>query len=137
MNTITVETIVQKNIQDVWDMWTTPSHIEKWNYASEDWECPYAENDVTVHGRFLLRMSAKDGSASFDFTGTYTTVIPLVLIAYTMDDGREASVAFTKISETETKVTETFEPETENSHEMQYNGWNAILTNFKLYAEQH
>jgi hypothetical protein len=32
-------------------------------------------------------------------------------------------------------VSITFDPETENSIELQKNGWQLILNNFKLYAE--
>jgi hypothetical protein len=35
----------------------------------------------------------------------------------------------------QTEVTVTFDPETENSIELQRNGWQAILDNFKKYAE--
>jgi hypothetical protein len=33
------------------------------------------------------------------------------------------------------KIVESFEPENENSEEMQRSGWQAILDNFKKYVE--
>ncbi len=130
-----VETVVNATLSKVWEAWTTPLHIQNWNFASSDWECPYAENDLKVGGKFVFRMSAKDGSASFDFNGIYTEITPLTFIAYTIEGGRKVSVTFEKVSDTETKVIETFEPENENSLELQRSGWQSIINNFKQYVE--
>lgn len=132
---ITVEATILAPVEKVWELWTTPHHIMKWNNASEDWHTPHAENDLRVGGRFVSRMAAKDGSMSFDFGGTYDQVKTNELIAYTMDDGRKTSVVFTKKGN-QTYVSETFDAEGENSIEMQRAGWQAILNNFKKYAEQ-
>jgi uncharacterized protein YndB with AHSA1/START domain len=51
-----------------------------------------------------------------------------------MDDGRKAIIIFAA-EDQKTVVTETFEPENENSREMQCQGWQAILDQFKRYAE--
>ena len=135
MKPITVETTINADIQKVWNMWTMPEHITKWNYASDDWECPRAENDLQVGGIFSSTMAAKDGSASFDFAGTYTDVVPLASLAYTFGD-RTAHVSFTQ-QEDGVHVVETFDPETENPEEMQRTGWQSILNNFKNYVETH
>ncbi len=131
---ITVETIVKAPIEKVWNCWITPAHIKQWNNASPDWHTPAAENDLREGGRFSFTMAAKDGSFSFDFGGTYDMVILHERIAYTMDDGRMAEVLFTA-NGNETIISETFEPESENSLEMQQAGWQAILDNFKRYTE--
>ncbi|MGI0016473.1 MAG: SRPBCC domain-containing protein, partial [Nitrososphaera sp.] len=75
-----------------------------------------------------------DGSASFDFSGTYTSVKPNTEIAYTLDDGRTVTVTFTP-KNNQTKIVEAFEAETMHSLEMQRGGWQAILDNFKKYVE--
>ena len=49
---------------------------------------------------------------------------------YTMGDGRKATVSFSGIGN-QTKVIEIFEAETENSVELQREGWQAILNSFK------
>ena len=140
MNTITVQVIINAPIEKVWKYWNDPEHITKWAFASDDWESPHAENDLQNNGRFLTRMAAKDGSMSFDLTGTYTNVKPMEIIEYIMDKssgeevGRNVSISFESIGET-TKVTETFDPEHENPEEMQRAGWQAILENFKKYVE--
>ena len=135
MNTITVETVVDQPVERVWIFWTEPGHIEEWNHASDDWECSYAENDLQAGGTFSSTMGAIDGSISFDFSGIYSEVVPLQKISYTLGDGRRVTITFEDLSDTSTKVTETFGPETENSHEIQRAGWQAILDNFKAHAE--
>lgn len=138
MKSITVETIVHSDSEKVWNFWTDPMHIEKWNYASPDWECPHAENDVRVGGRFVFTMRAKDGSSSFDFAGRYTEVTPFSLLSYTLDgdDGRKVAVRFLKM-EKGIHIAETFELESINSEELQRAGWRAILNNFKQHTEMH
>jgi uncharacterized protein YndB with AHSA1/START domain len=131
---ITVETTIKAPVEKVWKLWTSPEHIVKWNNASPDWHTPKAENDVKAGGKFNIRMEAKDGSSGFDFSGVYDVVKPFERIEYTMGDGRKVKITFTTTGNT-TKVIETFEAETENSIEMQKNGWQSILDNFKKYSE--
>lgn len=135
MTPITVETIVKKPVAEVWQSWTKPEHIVNWNQASSDWHCPKASNDLKVGGKFSATMEAKDGSSSFDFEGTYTLVEDLKRIEYVMVDGRKVQVVFESLGKTATKVTETFDPETENTPELQRSGWQAIMDNFKNYTE--
>lgn len=136
MTPITIQTLVKAPLNKVWEAWNEPKHITNWAFASDDWEAPAANNDLRVSGRFKTTMSAKDKSASFDFTGTYTAVKEKELIEYTMDgdDQRHVKVTFEETPEG-VLVTETFDPETENSEELQRNGWQAILDNFKKHAE--
>jgi uncharacterized protein YndB with AHSA1/START domain len=130
---ITVEATVDAPIEKAWEVFTTPKHVMAWNQASPDWHCPKAENDLRVGGRFSYTMAAKDGSFSFDFMGTYTEVVEHSYIAYTMGDGRTAELTFTEEGD-RTLVVETFEPETENTHELQRGGWQAILDSYATYA---
>jgi uncharacterized protein YndB with AHSA1/START domain len=138
MNTtkITVETIIAADSKKVWDFWTSPEHITKWNFASDDWHCPKAENDLRVGGKLRSRMEAKDGSFGFDFEAIYDEIIDQKKITYTMPDGRQATTDFEHL-DGKTKVTTTFDAETENSVEMQRAGWQAILDNFKKYVESN
>lgn len=129
---IIVETTVQAPVEKVWEYWTEPTHITKWNTASEDWHTPYAENDLKVGGKFLSRMEAKDGSFGFDFGGVYDDVRLNEGIGYTLEDGRKVTINFIRQGE-ETKVIETFDAENSNPIEMQEAGWQAILENFKKY----
>ena len=132
---ITVSTSVNAAPDKVWEFWTTPEHIEKWNNASEDWHTPHAEVDLKPGGKFLSRMEAKDGSFGFDFTGTYEEIEKEQRITYSMEDGRYVEIIFIKKSDSETEVVETFDTENENSPELQRQGWQAILNNFKAYTE--
>ena len=130
---ITVSIKVKGSIEQIWDYFTNPEHIIHWNFASEDWHCPSAINDLFVEGRFSWRMEAKDGSFGFDFTGRYTNIVEHQLIEYRMDDDRFVSVQFIERAEG-VELVETFEAETENSIELQTMGWQAILDNFKKYC---
>ena len=132
---ITVEVNVDAGIEKVWDYWTLPEHIEHWNFASDDWECPFAENDLMPGGAFSYKMAAKDGSMEFQFEGIYDEVIPHELIQYTLGDGRKVRVEFQSKGKT-THVIETFEPEEVNTLELQRTGWQAILDNFRKYLEE-
>lgn len=131
---ITVSATVKSDIHDVWDTWTKPKHIEKWNSPSPDWHTPKAENDLKKRGRFSSRMEAKDGSFGFDFGGIYDEVVPNQKINYTIDDGRKVEINFEQVNDG-VLVTEVFEPENQNSMDMQQQGWQAILDNFKSYVE--
>jgi uncharacterized protein YndB with AHSA1/START domain len=133
---ITVQTIVNAPVAKVWECWSKPEHVTGWAFASEDWEAPAVENDLRVGGKFKTVMAAKDKSMSFDFTGTYTAVKENELIEYDMDDGRSVKVKFEN-TPSGVKVIETFDPENQNSFEMQRSGWQAILDNFKKYVQDH
>jgi uncharacterized protein YndB with AHSA1/START domain len=133
---ITISATVNAPIEKVWNYWSSPEHITKWCQASDDWHAPFAENDLREGGKFLTTMAAKDGSFSFDFGGEYTKVEEHRTIEYTMSDGRKVSTEFTANGNT-TEIVETFDPEDTNSVEMQKNGWQAILDNFKKYTENN
>jgi len=133
---ITVETVVNAPLEKVWQYWTEPQHITNWNFATDEWHSPYAENNLSVGGTFKSTMAAKDGSMSFDFGGTYTKVEANKLLAYTMDDDRTVVVEFTP-TENGVHVKEVFDAEETHSAELQQQGWQAILNNFKNYTETH
>ena len=127
---ITIEADIKADPQKVWDCWTLPEHITHWNFASDDWKCPYARNDLRVGGIYMARMEAKDGSFGFDFEAVYDEIIEYKKITYTMGDGRQATTNFEQKGDT-THVSTVFDAESSNSIEMQKNGWQAILNNFK------
>ncbi|SHM79054.1 SRPBCC family protein [Flavobacterium saccharophilum] len=131
---ITVQNTINASIEKVWNFWTLPEHITKWSFASPDWHTPFAENDLKEGGKFKSTMAAKDGSMSFDFEGEYTLVKQNEAIEYVMADGRKVEITF-KETPNGVEVIESFDPETQNPEEMQRGGWQAILDNFKSYAE--
>lgn len=135
-NPITVQTTINAPISKVWDFYNNPKHIVNWAFASEDWEAPAAENDVQVGGKFKIAMAAKDKSASFDFEGVYTTVKEYDTVEYDIADGRHVKVTFRELPEG-VQVTTTFDPENDNTEELQRAGWQAIADNFKKYVESN
>lgn len=134
-NKITIQTEVNASVKQVWEIWSEPKHIMRWNNASDDWHTPRAENDLRTGGNFSFTMAAKDGSFSFDFGGTYTEVKIFEKIEYKLEDDRMVEVHFIKLNDGVTQIVERFDPETENPREMQEQGWQAILNNFKKYTE--
>ena len=133
---IFVHTTINATSNKVWDYFTQPEHILNWNNASDEWHTPHAVNDLKVGGKFHLRMEAKDGSSGFDFEGHYTHVKLEEDIAYTLVDSRKVNIHFEKVEEG-IKITESFEAETDHSTELQKQGWQAILNNFKKYTENN
>ncbi len=131
---ITVETLIDAPVAQVWETFTQPEHIINWNFASEDWCSPKAENDLQVGGKFSLRMEAKDGSFGFDFEGTYTEVKEYELVVYKLADDRTVRIEF-NIKDEKTHVKEVFGAEDTNPVELQQKGWQSILNNFKKYTE--
>lgn len=132
---ITVQTMVNAPVEKVWEYWSAPEHITRWNSASEDWHTPRAENDLRTGGTFSSRMESRDGSMGFDFGGVYDEVKVHETISYTMGDGRQVRVVFDGRNG-ETAITETFDAESTHPVDMQRAGWQAILDNFKKYVEQ-
>ena len=130
---ITIQATISANKLKVWNYYTQPEHITKWNFADPSWHCPSASNDLKIGGRYIARMEAKDGSFGFDFEAVYTEILEGEKFTYEFG-GRFSTVEF-KGTNGRTVVTITFDPETENSIELQRNGWQAILNNFKKYTE--
>ncbi|MCC6720969.1 MAG: SRPBCC domain-containing protein [Bacteroidia bacterium] len=133
---ITIKAVIESDINKVWEYYTDPVHITKWNFASNDWECPTASVDLRVGGKMNSRMQAKDGSFGFDFEATYTEIILFEKIAYLIPDGRNVNINF-NTNGNNTEVVLIFDAETINSLELQQKGWQAILDNFKNYTENN
>ncbi|MCB1341194.1 MAG: SRPBCC family protein [Pseudooceanicola sp.] len=135
--TIRIETLVDAPLDTVWTAYTDPAHITRWNFASDDWCCPSAENDLRVGGTYKARMEAKDKSFGFgfDFGAVYEEVAPKERLVYIIGDGRRVQVDFTPESGG-VRVTTTFEAEGVHPVEMQRDGWQAILDNFGRHAEK-
>ncbi|MCG9912202.1 MAG: SRPBCC domain-containing protein [Flavobacteriales bacterium] len=130
---VTIRATVLADKQKVWEYYTQPEHITRWNFADRSWHCPAATNDMKTGGRYVARMEAKDGSFGFDFDAVYTEINPGESFTYEFG-GRLATVGFVETNG-QTEVTISFEPENENPIELQRNGWQAILDNFKKYTE--
>lgn len=133
-NKITIAATVNADAKKVWNYYTQPEHITQWNFADPSWHCPSASNDMRPGGKYSARMEAIDGSFGFDFEAIYDEIIDGKSFTYTIPDGRQVSVTF-NADGNKTAVTVTFDAENQNSPEMQKNGWQAILNNFKSYTE--
>ncbi|WP_264210692.1 SRPBCC family protein [Leisingera thetidis] len=131
---ITIGTTIDAPIDRVWQAYTTPADITRWNFASDDWCCPSAEADLKLGGKYKARMEAKDGSFGFEFEAVYEELAPNKALTLAMTDGRKARTTFASAGG-KTKVATTFDAEEQNPLEMQRDGWQAILNNFRAYLE--
>jgi PhnB protein len=131
---IAVSAHVKADLERTWFSYTDPRCITRWNFASPVWHCPRAENDLKAGGSFSYRMESREGKAGFDFSGVYEAVVMKAYIAYRMNAARAAKVLFHPYPGG-VLVTVIFDPESENSMELQRGGWQAILDNFKAFAE--
>lgn len=132
---ITIQADVKATMENVWASWNEPEHVVKWNTADESWHTPKAENDFRVGGSFCYRMEAKDGSMGFDFEGVYEDIKEKAYIATRLGDNRSVKTTFTQ-KDGYVEIVEVFEAEGSNPVELQKNGWQSILDNFKAYTEK-
>lgn len=131
---ISINTTVQASTDKVWDCYTNPVHIIKWNFADPSWHCPSASNDLQIGGKYHARMEAIDGSFGFDLEATYSKLELGKHFIYVMPNGREVAVALSNDNGA-TLLNIEFDGDGENPIEMQKSGWQAILNNFKKYVE--
>ncbi len=132
---IEIESKINAELDRVWEYWTKPEHITKWNKASEDWLCPNAENDLKEGGKFKYRMESQDGKVGFDFAGTYKEVKEKEKLTYELEDGRNAEVTFSE-EDGNVRIKEILDTEDENLVDQQEQGWKSILQSFKAYTEE-
>lgn len=136
---ITVSVEVAGSPEMAWLAFTTPAAITAWNFASADWCCLHASNDLKPGGKFSYRMEAKDGLMGFDFEGVFLEVIPNQRLKFSLGPDREVLVEFNKRG-TVTSVSQSFTPDRDFPVDQQRAGWQAIMDNYKLYvasAAQH
>lgn len=121
-------------LSEVWNKWIQAEHVVNWNFAHESWCCPKAEVDFRVGGASNYRMEAKDGSFGFDLKATFLDLQFPSYIASQLEDGRGVEVQFIE-GENGVLLKQRFEPESENPLDLQQQGWQAILNQFKFYCE--
>jgi len=130
---IIIHTTVPLGRREAWQYYTQPEHITGWNFASDDWQCPWASSDLRAGGKYVARMEAKDGSAGFDFEASFDEIVEGERLSYTIADGRPVQVLFNEQAGA-TNVTVHFVPENLHPVEMQQAGWQAILDNYGRYC---
>jgi uncharacterized protein YndB with AHSA1/START domain len=131
---LTISTVVNAPIERVWNKFNSPDHITNWYFASPDWCAPSARSDFREGGTAMVRMESHDGSSGFDFEWFYDRIVTNERVEFHLSDTRRVEVIFEQTTEG-VKITESFDAETQNTIELQQGGWQAILDNFKAYAE--
>lgn len=131
---VTVAVTVQASPEQAWNAFTSPASITAWNFASPDWHCPRAQNELREGGAFSYRMEARDGSFGFDLEGTFLDLSPHTQLRYSLGENREVVVTFRQDGE-QTRVTQSFTPEATHSLEQQREGWQSILDNYRAHVD--
>ncbi len=132
--TITLRQKSSQSPEKIWSALTDPEQVKAWNFADESWHCPSARNDLRVGGEFHYEMAAKDGSASFDFGGTYTAILPNEQLTFELGDGRKTDIRIIP-KPYGCLIEERFGAETENNLNLQRMGWGMILARLANYAD--
>jgi uncharacterized protein YndB with AHSA1/START domain len=91
---------------------------------------------MNKHGKDIIRVETKIKAPVQKVWGICTVVEPYRQINYTLDDDRTVQVLFVPEG-ADTAISVEFEAEQINTLELQHSGWQAILDNFKKYAETH
>lgn len=136
MTKIKVSANIHASITKAWKFYNQPEHIVNWNFASEDWVCPSASSDFKSGGKYFARMEAKDKSYGFDFEAVFNEIIENKKVTYTITDGRKVEILFSD-NQNYIQVDVIFDAENSNPIEMQQQGWQAILNNYKKYVEHN
>lgn len=75
----------------------------------------------------------KDGSEGFDFRGTYSEVEEPAALTLVLEDGRTSRTTFEQRGN-ETEVTTTFDADDSAPLDLQQQGWQAILDNYRQHV---
>lgn len=118
----------------VWDTWNDENQMKYWMFISDDYEVKNPHNDLKIGGGYSYQMVSKNGGFDFDYSGTYTAIELNKFIAFTMNDGRKAEIVFSVIEDV-VHIEMQFEPVDEQDIDVQLNGWQALLNNFKNHVE--
>ncbi len=131
-----VSTLIEAPIDVVWCCFNKPENILVWCDASPDWRVKDVKNELEIGKKLNYGMIARDGSAEFNFIGTYTKIIENQLIEYQIDgSNRHVKVIFENKGR-KIKVSGYFDPETAHPIEKQLVTWQAILNNFRKICEE-
>jgi uncharacterized protein YndB with AHSA1/START domain len=118
----------------VFDAWTNPEVLRRWWAAGPDWECPEADVDLRVGGRYRLAMRTPAGETHV-VGGEYTEIERPGRLVYTWawedGDGTESrvTVEFRADGDGTTVVITHAGLSSEESRDQHAHGWAACLDN--------
>lgn len=64
----------------LFELWTTPEHIQRW-WGPEGVDCPFAEVDLRVGGKYRIANRMSDGSVLW-ISGHFEEISPLSKLVY-------------------------------------------------------
>lgn len=119
----------------VFDAWTAPEVLRRWWAAGADWDCPAAEVDLTVGGRYRLAMHDPASGNVHTVGGEYREIERPDRLVYTwrweMPGASESLVTVEFVGDGErTNVVLVHEGlESDDSRAQHEHGWSACLDN--------
>jgi len=45
MTKLTIQAVIDRPVETVWELWNAPEDIKRWNAASDDWHTTASTND--------------------------------------------------------------------------------------------
>lgn len=131
---LVVSRVIQANPETVFRAWTEPEQLKKWS-APESMEVAVADVDLSIGGRYRIRMRSPEGE-EYNAVGSYRVIEPPTRLVYTWQwEEKEHDVGETLVTvefnalgggSTEVVLTHDGLPtaEARTSHE---SGWTGVL----------
>jgi uncharacterized protein YndB with AHSA1/START domain len=135
MSKITVEATIQAPIDLVWKHYFSPESMMQWNHASSDWACKDCRVNLKEGGEIGCFMYEIQSGEGFEFVVTITKCVDREYVQYKTEDNRVVDIDFVSLGSA-SLVTITFDAENENPLELQKEGWQSILENFRIFCEE-
>ncbi len=139
MNTLqatnaTTVTTVNTTISHVWNLLTAPSHIQNWVSPSPEFNVNTVVNHFAVGGTFNVPFTPVNHSTpfGFEFSGTYTNIVPFKSFTYNLANGYTLSYEFNVLGES-VEIIQSINVNNLPVNETVIGYYNNLLNNFKTY----
>ncbi len=142
-NTLTIRRVIKAPVEEVFNAWTRPQHLQHWWRAHPDWETYDTEVDLRVGGGYRLGMRNPEDGLTYICYGKFREVVPPTKLVYTWSweppghDVGETLVTvefLDKGDATELVLTHERFP-TSGAAQEHNTGWTGALENFLGYVE--
>lgn len=131
---ISVNITIHQSLEFVWDTWNDENQMKYWLFLSDDYEITNPKNDLRIGGGYSYLMKSKEGGFDFEYKATYKQIELKKFIAFTLSDSRRVEVAFFEVEDV-VHIEIRFEAVREQDLDVQLQGWQKLLFNFKNHIE--
>jgi len=134
LDLISVIVTINQSLDLVWETWNDETQMKHWAFTTPEYEVRNAKNDLKIGGGYSYEMVSKESDVAFQYAGTYTQIDLNQFISFVLNDGRKVDIEFSLIEDL-VYLKLQFEPVLEQDLDVQQEGWQNILNNFKNYVE--